>query len=180
MFGLEARELSLHTLALAPCWLRGQTPSTCRQSCTCSPSTIFPRELCVQAVRISRRVTENQWKGSEGIWEDPFYREQYLSQVMFTVSPVAAFMGLLSWKGWLSSMMGLGLKLCGSSWIVVLVPGQGPLSGTLSLLGRSKLGWICGNQSFTDYRVWLTSFSTHRDEANVMTLGLPTQAYPTK
>ena len=87
MFGLEARELSFHTLALALGWPRGQTPSACRQSCARSPSTIFPRQLCVQAVRVSRRVTEDQWKGSEGIWEDPCYREQCLSQVRFTSEP---------------------------------------------------------------------------------------------
>lgn len=67
--------------------------------------------------------------------------------------------------------MGMGLKLCDSSWIIILVPDQGLLSGALSLLGRSKLGWIYGNQNPADYREWLTSFSTHRDKTNAMTLG---------
>lgn len=109
MFGLKARELSFKALALTQGCLRGQTPSVFRQA-----AIIAQHNLSKRAMHTGR-ATQSLRKGSEGIWEELCYGNSVCYKWGLPVSPAAAFLALPSWKGCPSSLMRMGLKLCGSS-----------------------------------------------------------------
>ena len=151
----------------------GQTSSACKQNCSRSPSTVFPRELWVQALRSPERGRATAvccrwgWQVSQLVGRKSYRNCSYGTTSLGEVAFQLHKDGAQAWWQFLDSHFN---SRSGSSlWA--------PLA---HLGGRSKLAWILENQSPAHYREWLTSFSTHRDEANVTTLVLATQADPIK
>lgn len=120
----------LHYSGFGYSYLRDESLVPAGKAAPVAP-TVFPRELYRykhwEAHGGANRTSERDLRGSGKSSNSVCYRWS------LSLSLVAALMVLPSWKEWPSSIMGMGLKLCGSASIVFLAPDQALASGPFLL-----------------------------------------------